>query len=516
MKTHVTASVFKNTGSANQNQVPRGIRGRAGDSHAQAGPPAIAGHAPGDPEWVISTSGNGEGKSPTKTRGNYYKLKRRGLIPPKSALPIQENSSVSPIPHQPRLRVSSERFPVVRVAELLSSLSRPGTGSVPPVPVTVAPATSSGRISVWESNGRAHHRITIEAPVRGHGGPRMSGDAPSGSAAVAGCSFSSDSGGPGPRGPGGPGRDVLGSATSGRERSPDRQREGLDVPGGQVGSQAAPVKHGHYHATPLVDGDYLITPCSGEHDLKHDGRSIEACGSGSWSKAVFPAISKPMRLSVIEGIHGPFFCKSWRCPNCRPYVFRRDFARVTTALESRPTWLFVVTTFSPSSWQSGRTSCWKNAWRANQRLLQRLAREVHGKVEYICTMEQHKSGWPHSNWAIRFDLLDQVEEEDLYELAKKISRWIKDNAPSVGLGHSVYCEVLQGEKRASGYINKLAGEKDTPGPKDASREIAKTSQVPLDAPLGARRIRASRGLLPPLRKGDQGLGVAIIKAPMKG
>jgi hypothetical protein len=130
-------------------------------------------------------------------------------------------------------------------------------------------------------------------------------------------------------------------------------------------------------------------------------------------------------------------------------------------------------------------------------------------------MEQHRSGWPHSNWAIRFDLLDRVDEEDLDEFARKMERWIKDTAPSVGLGHSVYCEILQGEKRASGYINKLSGEKDTPGPKDGAGEITKTSQVPLDAPLGTRRIRASRGLLPPLRTGDQGLGVAIIKAPRK-
>jgi hypothetical protein len=274
-------------------------------------------------------------------------------------------------------------------------------------------------------------------------------------------------------------------------------------------------RHGHYHAQVLDDGDVMITPCSTKHDSKHDGRSIKACGTGAWSNAIFPRISEPRKLSEVEGVTFCFRCKSWRCVHCRPFIFRRDFARVCTALESRPRWLFVVTTFSPSSWQSGKTSCWRNAWRANQRLRQRLARAVRGKVEYVCTMEQHKSGWPHSNWAIRFDLLDQVEEEDLAEFASKVERLVKDTAPSVGLGHSVYCEVLQGKERASAYFSKLAGEKDTPGAQDAAGEISKTSQVPMDAPIGTRRIRASRGLLPPLRRGDRGLGVAIIKAPLE-
>jgi len=412
---HVTAPVYKNSGSREKNQGPLGIRGRAGDSHAQAGPPAIAGHAPGDPD------------------------------------------------------------------------------------------------------GRALHHVTLAPPLRGYVGERFSLHAPAGSTSISGGPGAPGPGGEGPAGTGWPGLGLVGSPASDRERSTRGRDEGLHEPDRAQRLQAAPsVAHGHYHATPLQDGDWWITPCSEDHRRKNDGRSIEACGTGAWSKAVFPAISKPMRLSNIEGLIGQFFCKSWRCDNCRPYVFRRDFARVCTALESRSAWLFVVTSFDQKKWRGGMWSCWKNSWRGNQRLRQRLDRAVGSKVEFIATMEEHRSGWPHTNWALRFDLLDLVEPEDMDEFAGKVERWLKDTAPSVGLGFSVYCEPLVGEGRAAAYFSKLADEKETPGPRELAGEMTKGSQVPLDAPLGTRRIRASRGLLPSLRTGDQGLGVAIIKAPKKG
>lgn len=281
---------------------------------------------------------------------------------------------------------------------------------------------------------------------------------------------------------------------------------------GETGLHPSTVKThtGHYHAQELGP-DVLVTPCIERHRAAINGRSIELCGTGSAQTVVFPAISAPAMLSEIEGIRLGFRCKSWRCDRCRKFCFGRDYARVATGLEARPTWLFVVLGFNQARWTGGSRSCWKNAWRPIQRLRQRLARVVGGSVEFISTMEQHKSGWPHANLAIRFDLLDRVEPEDLDEFARCVERWIKDTGPSVGLGHSVYCEVLDGAGRAAAYFSKLAGEKQTPGPGIAAREMVKTSQVPLDAPLGIRRIRASRGVLPSLRRAAQGLGTAILR-----
>jgi hypothetical protein len=296
-------------------------------------------------------------------------------------------------------------------------------------------------------------------------------------------------------------------------------------PGGAAG--------GHFHAAYADDGDVLIWHCTVKHREKKTGRSILACkiaqegGEAAWKFVAWRRGLDERRQfdgSDVDAKVFIFSCKSWRCAgNCRDYVFRRDMRRIIDALKKRPRWLVAVLTLSPKRWKSGRDSAYRNLWRRWQQLRARLARWLDRKVEYIATIEQHTeriAGWPHVNLALYWRGMEDVRNFEGY--GRGIRRWLKDQAPECGFGFSVECSPMRDAVNWGGYMAGASVGKRGTGPyKDkalaqvAGEILKKDRQAPVSAPANFRRIRASRNLLPPLKKsdGEWALAIAVKKHP---
>lgn len=198
-------------------------------------------------------------------------------------------------------------------------------------------------------------------------------------------------------------------------------------------------------------------------------------------------------------------CKSWRCPRCAWSVARSDYRRIEAGATSRPSWLYLVLTMDPSAhrsrWDAFRVAgeLWDN------RLRFRMQREW-GKLEYVQTWEQHRSGWPHVNVLIRSDaLLSHVAELGVEKREAAGPRgprvalfprwrtaWLARAAPAAGFGMRVWAELIEPRSSAAmaAYLAKVAGEL-------TRSHLKGGDQRPTEAPKGFRRLRASRGLLPP-------------------
>ena len=210
----------------------------------------------------------------------------------------------------------------------------------------------------------------------------------------------------------------------------------------------------------------------------------------------------------------PFECGSWRCPACRPWVASLDYARISKALQDGRRWVYAVLTVDPTKAHNDRSSVWTEAsswW--NQRLRKSLARR-YGRIAYVQTWEQHKTGRPHMNVVLTgLGLLQRIdamgERPSRRQMAdrrsRRILRWraeLRHLVMQSGYGAVLWVEPLwteagvQDNAALAGYLVKAgkglglgaARELSTPGAKD---------QTPLVAPPGFRRMRASRGTLEP-------------------
>ena len=183
---------------------------------------------------------------------------------------------------------------------------------------------------------------------------------------------------------------------------------------------------------------------------------------------------------------------------------REDYRRVEYAASSAAWWLYVVLTFDPSEWSDpwaaylGASRLW------DKRLRRRMEREW-GRLEYVQTWERTRRGWPHVNLLLRSrDLEEHVRS--LPNRRRWIAegghgrgrlahwtpwrRWIAGVAPSCGFGRRVWAEVVDSTDAMAAYLVKVAHE-------FSSSQFKAGDQRPLGAPRHFRRMRASRGLLPP-------------------
>jgi hypothetical protein len=159
-----------------------------------------------------------------------------------------------------------------------------------------------------------------------------------------------------------------------------------------------------------------------------------------------------------------------------------------------------------------------------------------GRIEYVQTWEQHRSGVPHVNVVLRApSLLEYVDS-----LGSKIpSKWTRERsahpdrvvlryrsefrslALRSGFGREVWIENAwtpkPGEERPlSGLASYLVKLSRTLGVEEVGErrrgetlagELTRATskpgdQTPIASPVGFRRIRASRGTLPPRYRGD--------------
>jgi hypothetical protein len=123
-----------------------------------------------------------------------------------------------------------------------------------------------------------------------------------------------------------------------------------------------------------------------------------------------------------------------------------------------------------------------------------------GACPYAATVEQHKSGWPHLNVMLvgTPELLESIDSGDAY------ARWLIGPAVRAGWGWRLTIERARDADAVAGYLVKLAR---------TAGELTKSSQLPLDAPRGTRRVRSSRGFLGPLREKSVWTG-ALVREPV--
>lgn len=120
-----------------------------------------------------------------------------------------------------------------------------------------------------------------------------------------------------------------------------------------------------------------------------------------------------------------------------------------------------------------------------------------GGFRYIQTWERHKSGYPHVNILIGNPFFYSAAVRNRRGLRKK---WLERNAVQCGFGRRTWLEPLRNEEAMAGYLVKSARELTGAGPKN---------QIPTNAPKHFRRLRASRGLLPPPHKNPDITGVLL-------
>jgi hypothetical protein len=229
----------------------------------------------------------------------------------------------------------------------------------------------------------------------------------------------------------------------------------------------------------------------------------------------------------------PFRCKSWRHQgsDCQRQRSQQDFARIRVGLSKftpGATVLMVLTLARPAGHWRGDEAQSDQAyrelvelWTALSKDLQREWGEVllsdtgepkrfksgelkRGRPRYVATLEAHRDGWPHLNVLMECPALARAAYD--YTPGQPHGRalpgapsrsgaekWLRAAAVRAGFGpHATVTRVSVSEHdHVAGYVTKW---------EKASAEVSKLCQFPLNAPPRTRRIRSSKGLLPPATK----------------
>lgn len=219
-------------------------------------------------------------------------------------------------------------------------------------------------------------------------------------------------------------------------------------------------------------------------------RYVQACRAGSWHLKLWP---KETGKAVLI----PYCCCSWRHEgHCRHAKGALDFCRIRDAIKTRKDWTYLVLTFDPAFWPSAWQQCKQGVvlW---SRLRKRLTREF-GPIQYVQTWECHKSGLMHVNVLVGNKKLHALCSNGGWREFRQ--RWLKPAAVEVGFGFVCWVEPMRKKGGMAGYLVKLAREL-TGGGKDY--------QIPVDSPRHFRRLRASRGLLPPVETTGEWSGFLV-------
>lgn len=302
----------------------------------------------------------------------------------------------------------------------------------------------------------------------------------------------------------------------------------------------------------LSDGDSLEDVSSrrtyGADPGPLASRYIQACHSQSWS---FAHWSKTNEAEPVKW--QPMRCCSWRHEGpCQRFRAAQDYARIARALEghNREHVVYLVLTLDPSAWTGdgwlgfngetpprrmeakgdyGAIAAAYDALGDRWTIFANAVRRRFGKFHYVSTVESHKNGWPHLNAIIVSEELSNfakvaalnLEGWDKNAKGRKVAQKVFGTMlESAGFGPIAFLEPADRKKKdgdqLAGYIAKLAGSASTPwdgqgkGLLDgqevssldgqAIAEVVKYSQTPTRAPKNFRRIRSSKGFLPPIEK----------------
>ncbi len=276
----------------------------------------------------------------------------------------------------------------------------------------------------------------------------------------------------------------------------------------------------------------------------HAPRYVQACYRSLWTLWTWPKFSPRDREKRCAR------CFSWRHEGpCQRSKAAQDYSRLRETLEPLPRerLSYAVLTLDPSAWTGAgwigpaakrRPDAVRDLGAiartyvqlcANWTQLIKRLRARFGLLEYVATVECHRSGWPHMNVVLyareskstlAAALLAAHEALPTYsrkaagrEAARRV---FGDLLVLSGFGPIAFIEPAKpldadGGDPLAGYMAKLAAMVQTPfegkqagGLVDSIEgrtvaEIVKFSQVPYDAPPSFRRLRASKGFLVPKR-----------------
>lgn len=210
---------------------------------------------------------------------------------------------------------------------------------------------------------------------------------------------------------------------------------------------------------------------------------IEACQNGDWHLHLWPIDQAHEDAEQCQRV--PFSCRSWRHDgDCRKWKGALDWWRVKEALKKRTDWVFVTLTFHQPDDSWGRWQTYFKAMPCWDTLRKRLVR-YYGKIQYISTWERHQLGGCHGHFVIGNA---ELYHDYNFDPLNWTNLYLSVQAEEVGFGYQCHATTVYGPAGLAGYLTNLHTELIGAGTK---------KQVPVDAPRHFRRIRASRGLLPP-------------------
>lgn len=134
--------------------------------------------------------------------------------------------------------------------------------------------------------------------------------------------------------------------------------------------------------------------------------------------------------------------------------------------------------------------------------------------EWVSVVEAHKSGWPHLNVLLYAPELAEYLERVASDLAatgatKRQQRllWgeLLDHATEAGWGRQCTAERVASTGAIAGYFTQLAKHCEK-----GIAEVAKLTQLPMNAPERLRRLRSGKGFLPPRRKNPETTGALVM------
>jgi len=219
----------------------------------------------------------------------------------------------------------------------------------------------------------------------------------------------------------------------------------------------------------------------------------------------------------------PYVCNSWRCPWCRRHEGAVAFARIKEGFERIEGYdpqrvAFFVLTIDRNGYYSGQP--WASVGEAYRQIstnarkfikrLNRLAKKQGVEPvgsRWVGTVEAHKTGWPH------YQLLLYLPREWAEQLPKRskdhrsggrLAQELRAMAEATGWGRRSTFEAARSGEAAMGYLIKTAGSHDS-----HVGEVAKLTQLPLNAPQKFRRLRAGKKFLPPRRKNPETTGTLL-------
>ena len=232
-------------------------------------------------------------------------------------------------------------------------------------------------------------------------------------------------------------------------------------------------------------------------------RYVAACAARDWHLELY-------NKKTGEVLRRQFRCRSWRDEGpCRESRFLEDRERVLAALMGcgptgpvDPTHVvYFLLTDKPTT---------ENPWRASKRAMDRFRKRLtrrFRKFRGVDTGEQFSvSGRGHYNMVLVSAALAAALRND-YLATVQI---LKAMAVESGWGWFIGTpEVARDLEAVAGYVAKLSSGKAAV----LAGEITKPSQAPVNAPLHFRRLRSSRGFLPPRRKNPELTG-KLVFAPL--